>query len=102
MSSVDERRILSEIALLLLEELALRGGSAKLKYIRTYKAVEFWAGEPAARLIIERLKEGGFIRIEGERIVLSKQIKPSRGLRGVDKRALALAKALYKRQELSR
>ncbi|MFB6491398.1 MAG: hypothetical protein TU35_009245 [Thermoproteus sp. AZ2] len=96
MSGVDERRVLSELALLMLEELALRGGRIKAKHWRTYRAVSFWAGEGTASTIVKRLAEGGFLRIEGDYVELAKPIKPPRGLKEIEGRALALAKSLYK------
>lgn len=96
MSNVDERKILSELALLMLEELALRGGRIKARHWRTYRAVSFWAGENTASTIIKRLAEGGFLRMEGDYVELAKPIKPPRGLREIERRALALAKSLHK------
>ncbi|AEA13409.1 hypothetical protein TUZN_1950 [Thermoproteus uzoniensis 768-20] len=97
MSVVDRKKLLSEIALYILEELALRGGKARAKYLRSYRALEFWAGEDVARDVVKRLAEGGYIKLEqGDVIVLTKEISTKRTIKEIERLSLSIAKSLYK------
>lgn len=81
MSSV-EKKILATLALYMLEELAWRE-KVKLKYWKTFRLVQFWLGEETARKIVEKLVEGGYIRLEGRHVVLLKKFKPSKSLNAI-------------------
>jgi len=70
----------AKIAALILEELALRSGRCRLKYLKTYRAVEFWIGAQKARYIIERLAAGGYVELIGDYAVLKKPITTRRSL----------------------
>ena len=83
MSSVD-RELLAKLALLMLEELALRrGGRVKFKYWKTYRMAEFWLGREVARKVLDRLTEGGYVRIDGAYVVLARRFTPQKSLRAV-------------------
>lgn len=77
-ASLDAR-----IAALILEELALRNGRCKLKYLKTYRAVRFWMGAGKADYIIERLALGGYLEVAGEYVVLKRDIRTRRSLQEV-------------------
>ncbi len=69
----------ARLATLILRELAYRGGKCKLRYLKVYRTIEEWGGEEYASYIISRLREGGFIRVEGDYVVLAAQgIRPER------------------------
>ncbi len=97
MSVVDRRKLLSEAALYILEELAARGGRSKAKYLRSYRALQFWAGEETARDVLRRLVDAGYVKMEeGGVIVLTRSISTRRSLNEIEKLSLAVAKSLYK------
>lgn len=97
MSVVDRRKLLSEAALYILEELAARGGRSKAKYLRSYRALQFWAGEETARDVLRRLIDAGYVKMEeGGVIVLTRSISTRRSLNEIEKLSLAVAKSLYK------
>jgi hypothetical protein len=83
MSGAD-RELLAKLALLMLEELALRrGGRVKSKYWKTYRMAEFWLGRETARRVLERLAEGGYVKIDGAYVVLTRRFTPQKSLRAV-------------------
>lgn len=97
MSVVDRRKLLSEAALYILEELAARGGRSKAKYLRSYRALQFWAGEETARDVLRRLIDAGYVKMEeGGVIILTRSISTRRSLNEIEKLSLAVAKSLYK------
>ncbi len=73
----------ARLALLLLEELALRRGRAKLRYVKTYRQIAFWLGPERARYIVDRLASGGYLSLEGGYAVLLRHIAPRRTLREI-------------------
>ncbi len=77
----------AQLALLMLEELAIRGGRARLKYVKTYRQISFWLGPSKARYIVETLVRGNYLALEGDRAVLLKHVTPRRTL-GEIRRAL--------------
>lgn len=64
--------------MLLLRELAYRGGRAKLRYLKVYRTIEYWAGVEYARYIVERLSSGGLVKIDGDYLVLSTRAQPEK------------------------
>ncbi|CCC82213.1 hypothetical protein [Thermoproteus tenax] len=96
MSLADRRRLLSEMAIYFLEELALRGGRVKAKYWHTYRIAEFWLGKDAANEIVKKLAEASYLRVEGDYVVLIKTLDVKRSLSDIERRTLALAKSLEK------
>lgn len=68
----------------MLEELALRRGArAKMRYWKSFRLAQFWLGDETARRIVQRLAEGGYIKTEGEYVVLMKRFAPQKSLRAV-------------------
>lgn len=96
MSVADRRRLLSEIALYVLEELAARGGRSKAKYLRSYRALQFWAGEETARDLLKRLADAGYVKIDKDVVILVKDVPARRSLKEIEKLSLAAAKSLHK------
>jgi hypothetical protein len=85
------RELLAKLALLMLEELALRrGGRVKPKYWKTYRMAEFWLGRETAQRVLDRLVEGGYVRIDGAYVVLAKRFTPQKSLRAVLREAYSL------------
>ncbi|MEM0369523.1 MAG: hypothetical protein QXE80_02385 [Pyrobaculum sp.] len=82
MKSVD-KKILTSIALLMLEELAIRGGKIKPKYWKTYRLANFWFGSEVTSHILNKLIEGGYIKIQDSYIVLIKAFRPQKSLGSV-------------------
>lgn len=82
MTSVD-KKLLASIALLMLEELALRGGKIKPKYWKTYRLANFWLGREVAKNIVNKLVEGGYIKFQEGHVVLTKVFKPQKTLGSV-------------------
>ncbi|MCY0890942.1 MAG: hypothetical protein OWQ51_08235 [Pyrobaculum arsenaticum] len=81
----------ARLALLMLEELALRrGGRAKLKYWKTYRMAVFWLGKEVAENIVKRLVDGGYIRVEGGYVVLTRRFAHSKSLSAVLRDAYTL------------
>ncbi|MEL9991023.1 MAG: hypothetical protein QXP98_09510 [Thermoproteus sp.] len=95
MSIVDRRKLLSEIALYILEELAVRGGKVKAKYLRSYRALRFWAGDKTAEEVLKRLIEANYIKIENNYIVLIRPISTRRSLKQIESMAISVAKSLH-------
>jgi len=67
----------ARLALLLLEELALRGGSSRLKYLKTYRYIAFWLGPDYAEYMLKRLVEGNYIERVGDKVRLKVRVAPS-------------------------
>ncbi len=95
MHRVSELRPETRLALLLLEEVALRGGSAKLRFLKTYRYLVFWLGRDYACYFIERLREGGYIDVEGEKVRLRVQVSPSLSYSRLVRLAEETVKELY-------
>lgn len=95
MSVADRRKLLSEIALYILEELAARGGRSKVKYLRSYRALQFWAGEEVSQDVLRRLAEAGYIKIEQDVAILAKEVPAKRSLKEIERLSLAAAKSLH-------
>ena len=66
----------ARLAMLLLRELAYRGGRAKLRYLKTYRAILEWGGEDYASYILNRLKEGSLVKVEGDYVALTGRVQP--------------------------
>ena len=77
---------LRELALLMLEELAIRNGSVKARYWKTYRLARFWLGD-LADYVVRRLVEGGFIAVSGGVVRLAKPVKTGKTLNRVIKEA---------------
>ncbi len=77
MSRVSELRPEAKLALLLLEELALRGGTVKLRFLKTYRYLVFWLGRNRAEYFLRRLVEGGYIEWKGKYVRLKVRKTPS-------------------------
>ncbi len=89
--SVADRELLAKLALLMLEELALRRNSrVKPRYWKTFRMAEFWLGRETARRVLERLVAGGYVKIDGEYVVLLKRFTPQKSLRAVLRDAYSL------------
>ncbi|MEM4651993.1 MAG: hypothetical protein QW086_09230 [Pyrobaculum sp.] len=88
---VADRELLAKLALLMLEELALRrNGRVKPSYWKTYRLAGFWLGRETVRRVLERLVEGGYVKIDGEYVVLLKRFTPQKSLRAVLRDAYSL------------
>ena len=77
MSQQYSSQMSARLAMLMLRELAYKGGKAKLKYLKVYRTILEWGGENYAIYILSRLKVGSLIRIEGNYIVLTTMIQPN-------------------------
>ncbi len=66
------------IAAYILEELAIRGGKARLKYLKTYRILQFWIGNDVAKYILNKLAEGKYIVLKGDKAYLNVNIKSSK------------------------
>ncbi|MDT7902807.1 MAG: hypothetical protein RQ838_01930 [Caldivirga sp.] len=66
----------ARLAMLLLRELAYRGGRAKLRYLKTYRAILEWGSEDYASYILNRLKEGSLVKVEGDYVALTGRVQP--------------------------
>lgn len=88
MKGVD-RELFAAVALYMLEELAWRG-RVRLKYWKTYRMVKFWLGGDVADMVVKRLVEGGYIKVEGDRAVLLRVFTPKRRLGAVLREAYSL------------
>ncbi len=75
----------AQLALLMLEELAIRGGRARLKYVKTYRQISFWLGPSKARYIVETLARGSYLALEGDRVVLLRHVAPKHTLTEIQK-----------------
>jgi hypothetical protein len=90
MTSAD-KDMLARVALLMLEELALRrDGRAKFKYWKTYRMAVFWLGKSVADSIVARLAGGGYIKIEGRYVILIKRFTHGKSLNSILKEAYNL------------
>ncbi len=77
----------ARLALLLLEELELRGGRARLRYLKVYRMMNYWLGPEAARRVMERLSSTGYLRISGDTVELIRRFKVDKSLRAVYREA---------------
>ncbi|WP_243669705.1 hypothetical protein [Vulcanisaeta sp. JCM 16161] len=68
----------ARLALLLLEELELRNGRARLRYLKVYRMMSYWLGAGYARAILNRLVSSGYIAINGDRVELLRRFKTSK------------------------
>jgi len=89
--SVDAR-----IALLLLEELELRDGEGRLRYLKVYRICTYWLGEEYSRRILDRLIHGGYVKINGDRVILLKRFRVNRSLSSVYREAKMLVVNEYR------
>jgi len=88
---VDAKKLAANAALLMLEELATRGGRVRRKYWRTYRIFTFWLGPEFTRDIISKLENAGYVRCERDRVFLAKELRITKTLSNIEKRALELA-----------
>ena len=65
----------ARLALLLLEELELRNGRARLRYLKVYRMMTYWLGPNYARSILDRLVSSGYITINGDRVELLRRFR---------------------------
>lgn len=70
----------ARLALLLLEELELRGGRARLRYLKVYRLINYWLGYEYAGKIIDKLVSTGYMVIKGDRAELLHRFKTSKDL----------------------
>ncbi|WP_048062809.1 hypothetical protein [Caldivirga maquilingensis] len=77
MSQQYSSQMSARLAMLLLRELAYRGGKARLKYLKVYRTILEWGGGDYAAYILNRLKDGSLIKIDGNYIILTATIQPS-------------------------
>ncbi|OYT27318.1 MAG: hypothetical protein B6V02_00015 [Thermoprotei archaeon ex4572_64] len=73
----------AKLALLILEELALRNGRVRKKYLKTYRMLTYWKGSEYSRKILNKLVEGRYLKIDGEYIVLLKTFKVNKSLNSI-------------------
>ncbi len=72
-----------KIALLILEELALRNGRVRKKYLKTYRMLTYWKGSEYSRKILNKLVEGGYLKIDSDYVVLLKTFKVNKSLSNI-------------------
>jgi len=70
----------ARLALLLLEELELKGGKAKLKYLKVYRLISYWLGDEYARRIMGRLASSGYISVKDGVVELLRRFKTDKNL----------------------
>lgn len=83
-----------KIALSILEELCLRGGKCKLKYLKTYRIVCYWLGFEYAKYIIKKLQEGNYVRLNNEVLELTKKFSINKSLNKIISELLNLVKTV--------
>lgn len=74
-------QVSAKLALLLIKEASSRETPVKLKYCKVYRTIKHWLGNEYAAYILDRLKNGGIIKIEEERI---KVLKPVQSTESID------------------
>ncbi len=82
---VDEPE--ARLALLLLEELELKNGRARLRYLKVYRMMTYWLGPGYARALLDRLVSSGYIVIKGDRVELLRRFKTSKSQQQVYREA---------------
>ena len=77
----------ARLALLLLEELELRNGKARLRYLKVYRMMEYWLGNEYVRAILSRLISTGYISIKDDEVELLRRFKTDKSQSRVYKEA---------------
>ncbi|MGC9152304.1 MAG: hypothetical protein ACP5GY_01045 [Vulcanisaeta sp.] len=85
----------ARLALLLLEELELRGGSARLRYLKVYRMIVYWLGYDYAKKIIDRLVSTNYIVISNDRAQLLRRFKVDKSQAKIYKEAKELVISIY-------
>ena len=83
------------LAMFLLEELALRGGCSKLRFLKTWRMMVFWLGPDYARHIVQRLVEGKYIEYRMGKICLAREFPCRRSLTALLREAEEFMKQLF-------
>ncbi|MGC8606511.1 MAG: hypothetical protein ACP5GZ_04185 [Vulcanisaeta sp.] len=65
----------ARLALLLLEELELRNGKAKLRYLKVYRMMMYWLGREYVKAILNKLVSTGYISIKDDEVELLRRFK---------------------------
>ncbi|WP_048056834.1 hypothetical protein [Vulcanisaeta moutnovskia] len=65
----------ARLALLLLEELELRNGKAKLRYLKVYRMMMYWLGREYVKAILNKLVSTGYISIKDNEVELLRRFK---------------------------
>ena len=77
----------ARLALLLLEELELRNGRARLRYLKVYRMMDYWLGSGFAKSILDKLVSSGYVTVRGDRVELLRRFKASKSWSQVYKEA---------------
>ncbi|MCG2863845.1 MAG: hypothetical protein L7H10_01200 [Vulcanisaeta sp.] len=85
----------ARLALLLLEELELRGGRARLKYLKVYRLISYWLGKKYAEDIINKLVSSGYISIRDDVVELLRRFKVNKSLTRTYREARDLVISIY-------
>ncbi|WP_148678334.1 hypothetical protein [Vulcanisaeta distributa] len=85
----------ARLALLLLEELELRNGRARLRYLKVYRMMAYWLGPGYARALLDRLVSSGYIAIKGDRVELLRRFKTSKSQQQVYREARDVVISTY-------
>ncbi len=81
--------------MLLLEELSIRSGCVKPRFLKVLRMVTFWLGEEYARHIIDRLVAGGYVKKSEGRLCLAKEYPRRRSLSSLLREAEQFIKQLF-------
>jgi hypothetical protein len=73
-------QVSAKLALLLIKEASSRETPVKLRYCKVYRTIKHWLGKEYADYILDRLKSGGIIKIEGERIEVLKPVQSTESI----------------------
>jgi len=92
MSQIDHR---VKIATYILEELALRGGISRLRYLKTFRLLCFWLGKDIANYILNKLAEGKYITLDKDRVILNVKLKVEKNYNRLIKEFEEYVKNLY-------
>lgn len=85
----------ARLALLLLEELELRGGRARLRYLKVYRLVSYWLGNEYARGLMSRLVSSGYVAVKDDTAELLRRFKVEKTLNLVYREARDLVIRTY-------
>ncbi len=60
-------KVLALLAAKVLEEVCRRG-YVKLRFVKSYRIISYFLGEETARYILQKLQEGGYVKIVGSHV----------------------------------
>jgi hypothetical protein len=85
----------ARLALLLLEEVELRGGKVRLRFLKVYRLVAYWLGKNYAGNLISKLVASGYLSIKDDSVELLRRFKANRTIMQVYREARELVISTY-------